>query len=271
MMYFFLWTTARASSASLALPTERRTRMSPAPVALLECINLTAVARDVDDAFGEDGRSLNRTSEPGAPNHFSGRAVERHRSPRLHIHYAFTEHHRRGNHLAGPCFPLQLARLCSERIHETVLAPDINDVASGRGRRRNPKARFIFPAHRAVSGVERINEEILRPNEERIAHESRRRFDPASGSRTPKNVPACGIQAVNVPVAAPNVEILFRRVGRRIDPPPKLPFPAELPRFGIGRVDMSVRASEIHNPAAHDRRSPNLPFGTGLPDLGARF
>src|SRR6516164_4024588 len=135
MMYFFLWTKARASSASLALPTERRTRMSTAPAALLECINLTAVACDVDDAFGEDRRSLNRTSEPGAPNYSSGRAVERHRSPPLHIHLALTDHQRRGNHLARPCLPLQLARLCSERIHEAVLAPDINHVASGRGRR----------------------------------------------------------------------------------------------------------------------------------------
>src|SRR6516162_9325745 len=176
MMYFFLWTKVVACSASFASARETQTRTSP-PNALLERINLTAIARHVDHAFRDYRRALNRTSEPGAPKHFSCRSIERHRSPRLHIHHAFTEHQGRGNHAAGPRLPLQLSCLGPERIYVSVFAADIHHVAGCRGRRRNPQTGFILPAHRAAPSIQRINIKIFRTDEKRVALERRRRID----------------------------------------------------------------------------------------------
>src|SRR6516164_1455308 len=134
MMYFFLWTKGVACWASAASARETQTRISP-PNALLERINLTAIARHVDHAFRDYRRALNRTSEPGAPKHFSCRSIERHRSPRLHIHHAFTEHQGRGNHAAGPRLPLQLSCLGPERIYIKIFRTDEKRVALERRRR----------------------------------------------------------------------------------------------------------------------------------------
>src|SRR3974377_48995 len=99
MAYFFLWTKVPADGGGASANAKgRNARISPAPRVLLERINLTASAGDVDHPFGDHRGSLNGACEPGAPDYFSRAGVERHRSPRLDVNHALAENRGRGNH-----------------------------------------------------------------------------------------------------------------------------------------------------------------------------
>src|ERR1700747_1467768 len=108
MMYFFLWTKNVAVSGAVAIASERKARISPPLRALFQRINLTAIARNINHALSNHRRPLNRTAEPGAPDHFTRRCLERHGSQGLHIDDSFTEHQRRRDHFARPSLPFQL-------------------------------------------------------------------------------------------------------------------------------------------------------------------